>query len=150
MKLLSSKSSQVYCQRSIRPVVTALVAFPLTWTPLTPAGVPTAKTPLGRQLWLGIHVPAAWHCQQSPPLQSMSIPPDSYRDDARVDCTPETPNCGRDSSVVTRRRMSTRRIKRGLSPNWLTMSITPMDTFQDGLAITDTILTHHLQSVFRP
>ncbi len=33
--------------------------------PLTPAGVLTAKTTPGRQIWPRIGVPAAWHCQQS-------------------------------------------------------------------------------------
>ena len=34
-----------------------------------PAGVPVAKTTLGRQIWPRIHVTAAWHRQQSRPLR---------------------------------------------------------------------------------
>ena len=96
---LSAPSNETISERPVTarwrrelpsPVVTA-ERTTLPPTLLTPQRNPHGKNNVGVPEWPRIGVTAAWHRQQSHPSQPTSIPPDSYRGDARWDCKPETP-----------------------------------------------------------
>ena len=75
-------------------------------SPLTPAGIPVAKTTPGCHTRLRIGVTASWHGQQSTSPTLWDYPSPKGLVVRRLDCKPETPTA-RDSSAFTRRRMST-------------------------------------------